>query len=260
MELKAGYKRTDVGVIPEDWECTNVSGIASPIRNAIVGGPFGSDLVSNDYVERGVPVIRGQNMGFKLVSGSFVFVTPAKASSLKSNLAHADDLIFTQRGTLGQVSLVPDRPFDHYLVSQSQMKLTVNREKANPAFFYYVFRSSEQQQFIRQSTIQTGVPHINLGILRTIPIQRPRLTEQEAIAGALGDADAFIESLEQLTLKKRHLKQGVTQQLLTGEKRLPGFQTEYGRKKTEIGEIAKDWAVRRLGDGISLLSGQHVLA
>jgi type I restriction enzyme, S subunit len=224
-------------VIPEDWECTNVSGIASPIRNATVGGPFGSDLVSNDYVEQGVPVIRGQNMGFKLVSGNFVFVTPAKASSLKSNLAHAGDLVFTQRGTLGQVSLVPDRPFDHYLISQSQMKLTVNREKANPAFFYYVFRSCEQQQFIRQSTIQTGVPHINLGILRSIPVQRPRLAEQEAIAEALSDADALIESLERLIAKKRKIKHGAMQELLTGRKRLPGFHGEWLEKTlADLGE------------------------
>ena len=49
-EVKPGYKLTEVGVIPEDWECTTVQGIASSVRNAIVGGPFGSDLVSNNYV------------------------------------------------------------------------------------------------------------------------------------------------------------------------------------------------------------------
>jgi type I restriction enzyme, S subunit len=62
MGLKAGYKQTEVGVIPEEWESTSVLGIASSSRNAIVGGPFGSDLVSNDYVDDGVPVIRGQNI------------------------------------------------------------------------------------------------------------------------------------------------------------------------------------------------------
>src|ERR1700694_4271692 len=58
MEIKPGYKLTEVGPIPEDWERTTVSGIASRVRNAIVGGPFGSDLVSTDYVKDGVPVIR----------------------------------------------------------------------------------------------------------------------------------------------------------------------------------------------------------
>ena len=213
--IPPGYKQTAVGVIPKDWDSTTVRAIASPVRNAIVGGPFGSDLVSNDYVENGVPVIRGQNMGFRYVSGSFVFVSPTKANSLEANLARPGDLLFTQRGTLGQVSLVADQPFDRYLVSQSQMKLTVNHKTADPLFFLYVFSSAEQQELIRQNTIQTGVPHINLGILRAIPVQRPPLAEQEAIAEALSDADALIESLEQLLTKKRQIKQGAMQWLLT---------------------------------------------
>ena len=226
-ELKPGYKLTEVGVIPEDWECTTVQGIASSVRNAIVGGPFGSDLVSNNYVSYGVPVIRGQNMGTRWVSGAFVFVSNAKADALESNLAHPFDLIFTQRGTLGQVSQVPEKLFDHYLVSQSQMKLTLNRKIADPNFFYYVFSSKGQQELIRKNTIQTGIPHINLGILRSLPVQCPTHFEQEAIAEALSDADALIESLEQLITKKRQIKQGAMQELLIGKKRLPGFSGEW---------------------------------
>jgi type I restriction enzyme S subunit len=258
MEVTPGYKQTEVGVIPEDWECTNVRDIASPIRNAIVGGPFGSDLVSSDYVEDGVPVVRGQNMGARFVSGGFAFVTKAKASSLEANLARPADLIFTQRGTLGQVSLVPDQPHDRYLVSQSQMKLTVNRRAADPLFFYYVFSSSQQQEFIRQSTIQTGVPHINLGILRSIPMQRPLLAEQEAIAEALSDADALIESLEQLIAKKRQLKQGAMQELLPGKKRLPGFEVTRAFKQTEVGTIPADWEVEKLAAICSMKSGEGI--
>ncbi len=239
--IPPGYKQTEAGVIPEDWEVATVREIASTVKNAIVGGPFGSDLVSNDYVEEGVPVIRGQNMGGKYLAGNFAFVTLTKAISLKANLARPSDLVFTQRGTLGQVSLVPDRLFSCYLVSQSQMKLTVNRKAANPKFFYYIFISSEQQEFVRQNTIQTGVPHINLGILRNIPVQRPPIAEQQAIAEALSDADAFIESLEQLIAKKRHIKQGAMQELLTGKKRLPGFGGE--------------WEVKRLGEIATFFSG-----
>ena len=61
-EVPVGYKRTEVGVIPEDWESSCVRAISSSSRNAIVGGPFGSDLVSKDYAAHGVPVIRGQNI------------------------------------------------------------------------------------------------------------------------------------------------------------------------------------------------------
>jgi type I restriction enzyme S subunit len=189
----------------------------------MVGGPFGSALVSNDYVDDGVPVIRGQNMGAKSVSGSFVFVSQEKARSLQANMARSGDVVFTQRGTLGQVSLIPDGPFERYLVSQSQMKVSLNRAAVDPEFFYYLFTGPAQQEAIRLNTIQTGVPHINLGILASIPVALPDLSEQRLIAGALSDADALIESLEQLLAKKRHLKQGAMQELLAGKKRLPGF-------------------------------------
>ena len=237
MEVGPGYKKTEVSVIPEDWDSTTVRGIASPIRNAIVGGPFGSNLVSKDYVDDGIPVVRGQNMGSKFVSGRFVFVSQAKGASLEANLAQAGDLVFTQRGTVGQVSLVPDQPHDRYLISQSQMKLTVNREVADPLFFYYVFNSEKQQEVIRQNKVQTGVPHINLGILRGLPVPQPPPVEQEIIAEALSDADALIESLEQLLTKKRQIKKGAMQELLTGKKHLPGFSGEWEVKR--LGSIAR---------------------
>ncbi len=174
-------------------ECT-VGEIAAPIRNALVSGPFGSDLVSDDYVATGVPVIRGANMGQgRWVDGEFAYVTPGKADSLSANCAKPGDLVFTQRGTLGQVALVPKTGSDRYLISQSQMKLTVDADKADALFVYYCFTSAEQQAYIRQNAIQTGVPHTNLGILRNTPLTLPPLASQKAIAAVLGALDDKIE-------------------------------------------------------------------
>ena|ERR1035438_1390488 len=93
METRPGYKLTEVGVIPQNWDVTTVTGIASPARNAVVGGPFGSDLVSADYVIDGVPVVRGQNMSKPSSFGNFAFVSTAKANSLQANLARPGDLV-----------------------------------------------------------------------------------------------------------------------------------------------------------------------
>ena len=173
--------------------CT-VADIAARSRNALVGGPFGSDLVSKDYVPSGVPVIRGINMGQgRWVGGEFAYVTAEKADSLSSNCAKPGDLIFTQRGTLGQVALIPQVGPDRYLISQSQMKLSVDPKKADSLFLYYVFTGAEQQAYIRQNAIQTGVPHTNLGILRKTPLSLPQLARQKAIAEVLGSLDDKIE-------------------------------------------------------------------
>lgn len=220
FQLKSGYKQSDLGFIPEDWVLTTVRGIASHAKNAIVGGPFGSELVSRDYTRRGTPVIRGQNMGGRYIGGDFVYVSDEKADALKSNLARPDDIVFTQRGTLGQISVVPNGKFDKYIVSQSQMKLTLDMGTADSTFFYYLFSGEWHQDYIQRSAIQTGVPHLNLGILRQIPIQCPPLSEQKAIATILSDMDSEIAALEARRDKTRALKQGMMQELLSGRIRL----------------------------------------
>lgn len=171
--------------------------LAAPQKNAIVGGPFGSNLVSKDYVEAGVPVIRGANMGAKWVGGDFVYVSNEKAIELSQNLARPNDLVFTQRGTLGQVAIVPDQKYDRYVVSQSQMKITVDPKKADVNFLYYLFSSPHQLQYIRNSAIQTGVPHTNLGILKKTPVRIPPLAVQRQVASVLSALDDRIALLRE---------------------------------------------------------------
>ena len=230
--------------MPQGWHQVSLLEIAAKRANATVGGPFGSDLVAKDYVHSGVPVIRGQNMGRGFVSGEFVFVTAVKAKALQANLTKPLDLVFTQRGTLGQVALVPPAPFDEYVISQSQMKLTVDPMAADPVYIYQYFSSEFGQRQILDSAIQTGVPHTNLGILRGYKVPMPQLVEDQlVVATALTDADALIDSLEQLLTKKRQIKQGAMQELLTGKRRLPGCD--------------KPW-VNRLFDGIAATSQERV--
>ncbi len=180
-------------------------------------------------------------MSGRFVSGDFVFVSVRKATSLSSNLAYPGDLIFTQRGTLGQVSIAPDNGFERYLISQSQMKVSVNSARHDPLYVFQYFSSHSGQKQITSSAIQTGVPHTNLGILRGYRFPAPPLTEQRAIAEALSDMDALLDGLARLIAKKRALQQAAMQQLLTGQTRLPGFTGE--------------WEVTRLGDLAEIISG-----
>jgi type I restriction enzyme S subunit len=253
VDVSSEYKETEVGTIPADWKCATVSEVAAPIRNAVVGGPFGSDLGSKDYRSVGVPVVRGQNLRTRVLSDDFVYVSHAKAASLEANLARPGDLLFTQRGTVGQVSVAPDQPYDRYVVSQSQMKLTVNRKAADPHFLYYVFSSARHQQRVREDTIQTSLPHINLGILRRWPVPLPPLVEQRAIASALSDAHTLIESLEHLLAKKRQIKQGAMQELLSGRNRLPGFAGNCEFKQTAAGVLPAEWNAGPIGRAIETL-------
>jgi len=251
------------------WRESTVGEIAAPVRNALVGGPFGSNLVSRDYVEAGVPVIRGQNMGGRWVAGEFAYVTDAKANSLDANLARPGDVVFTQRGTLGQVSVVPSAKFDRYLVSQSQMKLTVNRELADPLFIYYVFSTEEQQDYIRQNAIQTGVPHTNLGILRGTPLPLPPLPEQRAIAHILGKLDDKIELNRRMNETLEAMARALFKSWFVDFDPVrakadgcdPGLPQPLADlfpdslEDSELGEIPKGWGTHSLGDLLSLDKG-----
>lgn len=252
-----------------EWQEMTVGEIAAPGRNALVGGPFGSNLVSGDYVDQGVPVIRGQNMGERWVSGEFTYVTPKKAESLAANLARPGDIVFTQRGTLGQVSIVPPQPFERYLISQSQMKLTVDRMKADPLFVYYVFQSPEQQSHIRRNAIQTGVPHTNLGILRDTSLQLPPLLEQQAVAYILGTMDDKIELNRRMNQTLESMARALFKAWFVdfepvrakSEDRdtdLPPHFAELFPARlvdSELGEVPEGWHVRTISDLAEVVGG-----
>ena len=158
------------------WPVVTLDSIKADVPYACVGGPFGSNLTSKHYVDEGVPVIRGQNLGGPgcFNETGFVFVTPEKADKLRPNLAFRGDLLFTQRGTLGQVGLIPkDSHYERYVVSQSQMKLTVDANRVDARFVYQYFRLPSTIQEILNRTITAGVPHINLGILKAFEIPLP---------------------------------------------------------------------------------------
>jgi len=248
-----------------------LSDIAAPIRNAIVGGPFGSNLVSKDYVEHGVPVIRGQNMGDKWVSGEFVYVSEEKAQALSQNSARPGDLVFTQRGTLGQVSIVPRGRFDKYIVSQSQMKITVDPEKADVTFLYYLFKTPEQLQYIFNSAIQTGVPHTNLGILKATPVQLPPLLVQQQISAVMNclddriallrETNATLEAIAQALFKSWfidfdpvHAKQQGSAPEGMDEATAALFPGSF--EESELGLVPKGWQPQRLESFIELAYGK----
>jgi len=179
------------------WPSVKIDFIKAETRNALVGGPFGSDLSTRHYVEEGVPVIRGTNLpdeqAFK--DDDFVFVSDEKADALISNNAVPGDVIFTQRGTLGQVGLIPENSrFPRYVVSQSQMKLTVNPDKAEARFVYYFFRRPNTVQTVKNRAITSGVPHINLGILREFEMPLPPLATQRSIVTTLSAYDDLMEN------------------------------------------------------------------
>ena len=168
--------------IPKTWNKVKIQEISSPKKYSLAGGPFGSNLVSRDYVPEGVPVIRGINLPKDALFSfeNLVFVSEDKADKLRSNNAHPGDLIFTQRGTLGQIGLIPkSSQYDRFVISQSQMKLTVDALKADAGFLYHYFCLPSIVETIERLALSSGIPHINLDILRKFEIYLPPLDSEK---------------------------------------------------------------------------------
>ncbi|MEW6663925.1 MAG: restriction endonuclease subunit S [Thermodesulfobacteriota bacterium] len=182
------------------WRTIPLDAVKAPVLYAFVGGPFGSNLTTRDYVEEGVPVIRGNNLPADraFLDDDFVFVTEKKADDLRPNAAYPGDLVFTQRGTLGQIGLIPlEARFQRYVISQSQMKLSVDPEVADARFVYYFFRLPATVQKVINHAITSGVPHINLGILKDFEITLPEIDCQQRTADILSAYDDLIENNRQ---------------------------------------------------------------
>jgi len=234
------------------WPTVPIAFIKANIPNALVGGPFGSDLTTRDYVAEGVPVIRGQNLapGRVFNEDEFVYVSVEKATLLRANTAGRGDLIFTQRGTLGQVGLIPmTSRFERYVVSQSQMKLTVDPLKADARFVYHYFSLPEVVEQIKARTITSGVPHINLGTLKEFRIPLPPIDTQVRIAKIASTYDDLIENNQ----RRIRLLEEAARRLYRGwfvALRFPGHE----RVKRHDG-VPLGWERATLGEALQLQRG-----
>ena len=171
--------------------------VAGPGR-AFAMGPFGSNIKTENFVQSGVPVIQGRNLsGTRLDENDFVFLTDEKADELSASVVKSGDIVITHRGTLGQVVMIPRTSrYPRYVVSQSQMKISVDEDEMSPEFVTYWLQSSMGQAELFAYASQTGVPAIAqpLASLRKMRVICPPLDEQRAIAGVLGALDDKIES------------------------------------------------------------------
>lgn len=232
MELKAGYKQTEVGVIPEDWETKTADQIAT-----IKTGPFGTLLKASEYaVSDGVPLISVGEIrhGYIRVSDETPRVPKEVTKRLPQYVLKFGDIVFGRKGGVDRSALI-NKNQDGFFLGSDGISARPMQEN-DPKYLAFQFQSKRIQSWLLHNAIGTTMASLNQGIISKAIIPTPRnKAEQQAIASALSDADELIESLEQLLAKKRNLKQGAMQELLTGKRRLAGFVKPW--RNTTIGQV-----------------------
>ncbi len=232
-----GYKRTEVGVIPEDWEVMKIR----EFTDCVAGGTPSTQISA--YWGGDTPWMSSGELHKKLVSQVDRRITDLGLRNSSAKLLPPNCVLVglagqgKTRGTVA-VNTIP-------LSTNQSIAAILPSSKADSRYLFYNLEN-RYLELRELSSGEGGRGGLNLTIIRDIVISLPPLPEQRAIAQALADADAWIEALDRLIAKKRAIKQAAMGDLLTGRVRLPGF-SGVGMKHTEIGEIPEDWDITTIG-------------
>ncbi|HEH9427449.1 TPA: restriction endonuclease subunit S [Aeromonas sobria] len=244
--IPAGYKQTEVGVIPKDWVVSSIGEVGELTSS--------KRIFESDYVTDGIPFYRGQEIS-ALIEGKEIknvcFISKSRFHQLavRYGAPQRGDILITAVGTLGNSFLVNvDEPF--YFKDGNLIWL----RNISGVFPGYLIRQLHfHKNEIVDNAIGSSQKALTIVVLKDFKFPLPiNKQEQTAIANVLSDSDALIDALEQLIAKKQAIKSAAMQQLLTGRTRLPAFAlrpdgTPKGYKPSELGEIPEDWEVCEMG-------------
>lgn len=240
--IPQGYKQTELGTIPEDWEIVCLKDVAKVNGRIGFRGYTVADLVD---AGQGAYVIGGKHISGSIVDLSEAeYISWTKYYESPEIMVQCGDIVMAQRGTLGKNALI-----DHEIgpATINPSLVLINHIKCNNLYLNYWLQSEQANNAICSLNCQTSIPMITQWQIEHIPIALSiHKKEQHAIAEALSDVDALIAALDKKITKKRLVKQGAMQQLLTGKKRLPNFSEKRISKK--LGEISRIKTGKRNGD------------
>ena len=232
-EVPSGYKRTEVGVIPEEWK---VERLLHFICNLQAGVSVNSTASTQSLPD--APSVLKTSC---IHAGAF-YPHEAKAVSVRDRSrarvkARANTILISRMNTpdlVGESGFV-DRDYHNlFLPDRIWMTEFWRGTRVSPRWLSYVLSSLAYRRYLKEIATGTSgsMKNIAKGSLLNLAIPTPPPDEQRAIATALSDADALIESLCRIIAKKRAIKQAAMQQLLTGQTRLPGFGGRWKIRKT----------------------------
>ena len=236
--MKPGYKQTEVGFIPKEWNSKPLKGRVSIAH----GFAFASQhFASAGNYRLATPGHFYEEGGFRDIGEKQKYYTGPVPSDYVLN---PGDLIVAMTeqadGLLGSAAVIPN--VAGYLHNQRLGRVKALTSEVHLPYLFWVFNSASYRSKVRETAAGTKVKHTSPEKLLEIFVRLPPELEQRAIAEALSDVDGLLGGLDRLIAKKRDLKQAAMQQLLTGQTRLPGFHGE--------------WEVKRLGEICELKMGR----
>lgn len=229
MELtNSQYKKSEVGLIPYDWNVQKLSAISMEIGDGIHTTP--SYVNDSEFY-----FINGNNLDNGTIKcyNETKCVSKEEYELLKKNLNN-NTILMSINGTIGNLAF-----FNNEKVVLGKSAAYINlKDKVDKKFIYFLLQHSSIKNYYENELTGTTIRNLSLKSIRETPMPLPQTKdEQTAIATALYNIDALIENLVKLIAKKRNIKRGTMQEFLTGRKRLDGFNGKWEEKR--LGEILK---------------------
>ena len=224
--IPKGYKHTEVGVIPSDWEVKKIGDLA----DVVGGGTPGTQILEywNGNINWFTPTEIGDR---KYAYFSKRKITSIGLQNSSAKTLNKGTILMTSRASIGDLAILKEKG-----TTNQGFQSLCPRDEVFSEFLYYLMLT-KKSTLLEKASGSTFL-EISPSSVRKIFVQKPSILEQTAIATALSDTDALIEKLTNLIEKKKNIKQGMMQELLTGKRRLPGFSGEWTRKKLgDLGEI-----------------------
>lgn len=236
--MNEGYKQTDIGLIPDDWDVKKIGELDLDIND----GNYGADYPrQEDFIHEGIPFIRANNIkDLKIIDEDMRFISHEKHDYLTKGHLKFNDILLTNRGQIGKVAIVPARYINSNINAQI-VRLNTN-EKINSLYLLYYFNSPLAQKQFTSLTSGTTLPQLPQGKLRMLIVILPELIEQKKIAFILSKIQQAIETQEQIIKTTQELKKALMQKLFT-----EGLNGEL-QKQTEIGPIPESWELVTIAD------------
>lgn len=230
MVMPKGYKETELGCIPMEWQITPLEQIAD-VRT----GPFGSVLHASDYVLLGTPIITVEHLGDRgITRNKLPQVSDLDRKRLIKYTLNVGDIVFSRVGSIDRNAYVTEDE-KGWLYSGRLLRIRPFPNGVSHKYLSYYFKQRKTISRIESISVGQTMASLNTQLMNQFQVVVPTLTEQYAIATALSDVDELIDSLESLIEKKKAIKKGEMQELLTGRKRLQKFDGKW--KITTLGKL-----------------------
>jgi type I restriction enzyme, S subunit len=180
-------------LLPSNWRAATIAEIAAPVANAIVDGPFGSNLKLSDYVERGVPVLQGKNITNDTFQWFDVrFISDRKANELKRSSVRVGDILLVKIGSIGYSAIVQDlQGFDFAIIPANLAKITPDSATVDTGYLHRWLTSPDAKRYLTNVASKTAQPALSLGKIKNLPVPLPPLAKQRRIAEVLNRAESL---------------------------------------------------------------------